>query len=556
MSNCSVQDSYVVERLPDVAYCQHLYAALVGEYVIQGSNMARRTERMKEILDIRFDDPEKEKELCMQMLSDSTDRYTEAFGRTYLGDAYHTIGQIDQALLELGKALELSEADGYDDLLFVLYNLIGIIYMYNDDEQSALDYFFNGIELSEKVDDKMMQATLLSNIAYAYRGAGAYDKAEKMTDEFYRMICDSSDNESNVELDRISYETDKIWLYLHKNELDKAWELMQHSEIQNDTGVEKYINFASYYGIKGDHEQCISYIDAAMATLDGSINKYESILYQFEIIKIAIDAGLYEKALQISHISEELMEECGNIGKWVKLTEYRIEIYEALGRTDELKRAYEKYFEYDTLYTEEKKQSAVTRVRRKMELLYEIDRKKQIEQRKVDLSDKRNMDELTGLYNRWGIKNRIEKLYSESHSLDTTLMLAIADVDFFKEYNDTYGHVAGDRCLKSVAGILRQNIGNDGILGRYGGDEFLIVMNDISHLQAQQLFSKIKSDLADKNIENIKSGVSDRVTITIGAVVTKLDAHMDFKTFMHEADMALYEVKGSSRNGYKIKNLS
>ena len=517
--------------------------------------MAIRTEQMKEILDIRFDDPQKEKELCMQMLSESKDRYTEAFGRTYLGDAYHTLGQIDEALFELGRGLKLAEADGYEELLFVLYNLIGIIYMYRDDEQTALDYLFNGIELSEKVNDKMMQATLLANIAYAYRVAGAYDKAERMTDIFYQMMCEASENELNVELDKISYETDKIGLYLCRNEPDKAWELMQLSEIQADTGIEKYINFASYYGIKGDHKQCAMYIDTAMSILSEDVNRYESILYQFEIIRIAIDAGLYEKALQISEISEEMMEENINIGKRVKLMGYRIEIYEALGCTDELSEAYKRYFEYDTIYEEEKKQAAVTRIRRKIELIYEIDRKKQIEQRQAALSDKRSNDELTGLYNRWGLKNRIKQLYSETDSMNTTLMVAIADVDFFKEYNDTYGHIVGDRCLKSVADILKHNIGADGIICRYGGDEFLFVVSDISKAMAEQLLSKISAGLINKNIENSQSGVSDRVTISIGAVIAKQSAAMDFKTLIHEADMALYEVKNNSKNSYKVKRL-
>lgn len=517
--------------------------------------MAIRTEQMKEIMDIRFDDPQKEKELCMQMLSESKDRYTEAFGRTYLGDAYHTLGQIDEALFELGRGLKLAEADGYEELLFVLYNLIGIIYMYRDDEQTALDYFFNGIALSEKVNDKMMQATLLANIAYAYRAAGAYDKAERMTDRFYQMMCEASENELNVELDKISYETDKIGLYLCRNEPDKAWELMQLSEIQADTGVEKYINFASYYGIKGDHKQCAMYIDTAMSILSEDVNRYESILYQFEIIRIAIDAGLYEKALQISEISEEMMEENINIGKRVKLMGYRIEIYEALGCTDELSEAYKRYFEYDTIYEEEKKQAAVTRIRRKIELIYEIDRKKQIEQRQAALSDKRSNDELTGLYNRWGLKNRIKQLYSETDSMNTTLMVAIADVDFFKEYNDTYGHIAGDRCLKSVADILKHNIGADGIICRYGGDEFLFVVSDISKAMAEQLLSKISAGLTNKNIENSQSGVSDRVTISVGAVIAKQSAAMDFETLIHEADMALYEVKNNSKNSYKVKRL-
>ncbi len=511
---------------------------------------------MKEILDIRLDDPEKEKELCIQMLSGECDTYTEAFGRTYLGDAYHTFGQVDQALIELSRALQLSEAEGYDDLLFVLYNLIGIIYMYNDDEQSALDYFFNGIALAEKMNDKMMQATLLSNIAYTYRSAGAYDKAEKMVDEFYRMICESSDNESNVELDKISYETDKIWLYLHQNKQDEAWKLMQRREIQNDTGVEKYINFAIYYGMKNDSERCAFYIDAATDAVRDDINKYESVLYQFEIIQMAIAAGLYEKALEVVVTAEKLLDQIGTVGKWTKLMEYKIRIYSALDRTEELEAAYEKYYEYDQLYEEEKQHAVVTRVRRKIELLQELDRKQEIEQRQADLFDKRGMDELTGLYNRWGLKKRLHKLFKDTGCMPDIMTIAIADVDFFKEYNDTYGHIAGDKCLKSVADILKNNMDMDSIVGRYGGDEFIFALWGRQKADIEKIFTKIHTDLSDKKIENTKSKAADIVTVTIGAVMVRPDKDMDFTDFIHEADMALYEVKKSTRNGYKIKDLS
>ena len=278
--------------------------------------MAIRTERMKEILDIRLNDPEKEKELCMQMLSGECDTYTEAFGRTYLGDAYHTFGQVDYALPEYNRALKLSEDEGYDDLLSVLYNSLGIIYMYNDDEQSALDYFFDGIRLAEKMDDKMMHATLLSNIAYVYRGAGAYDKAEEMIDEISGMIRDARHNDANVEIEEQDYELDKIWMMLQKHETDDAWERMQKPEIQSDKSRENYINFAIYYEQKGDKEQCSRYIDAALLDVENEINMFERILYQLELIEIAIYAHLYEKADEISHIAEELLEKIGTVGKW------------------------------------------------------------------------------------------------------------------------------------------------------------------------------------------------------------------------------------------------
>ena len=81
------------------------------------------------------------------------------------------------------------------------------------------------------------------------------------------------------------------------------------------------------------------------------------------------------------------------------------------------------------------------------------------------------------------------------------------------------------------------------------------MMSNISQAQAEQLFSKISVGLADKYIENSQSGVSDRVTISIGAVIAKLSAAMDFETLIHDADMALYEVKNNSKNGYRVKRV-
>ena len=197
----------------------------------------------------------------------------------------------------------------------------------------------------------------------------------------------------------------------------------------------------------------------------------------------------------------------------------------------------------------------ITRARRKIELLQEIDRKQEIEQRQAKLVDKRSLDELTRLYNRWGLKNKLEDMYRQYAGQGKTLALGIVDIDFFKEYNDTYGHIAGDRCLKAVADILYCNIGDIGIVGRYGGDEFLFAVCDKSGAQMKELFENIKAELQAQKIENEKSKVSEFVTITIGAIVTKFEKNTDFTHCIHEADMALYEVKSSSKNGYMIKEL-
>lgn len=518
--------------------------------------MAVRTEQMKKILEIRREDPEKEKELCMQMLAECEDKYMEAFGRTYLGDAYHTLGKIEHALPEYSRALELAGENDYDDLLSVLYNSIGIVYMYNDDEQSALDYFFNGIRLAEKLNDRMMHATLLANIAYVYRSAGAFDEAEQMLDEAGRMMREAQHNDANVELDELGYELNKIWLLLQKQETDEAWKWMQRDEIRSDTSRENDINFAIYYAQISDEKQCLKYIDAAIEEVAQEINPFEQIVCLLELIEISSRAGVYTKAEKIADMAEHLLKEVGTVGKWTKLMEYRIEIYEALGRTDELEKAYAKYYEYDQKYEEEKKHAAVKRVRRKIELLRELDRKSQMKQRQADLYDRRGRDALTDLYNRWGIKSHVQMLYREYAGINMSLAVAIVDVDFFKEYNDTYGHVAGDKCLKSIAEILKKNSGENSIVGRYGGDEFLVVLWNRTPEEFEQVFDAVKEDLSDKKMENKNSEVSDYVTVTIGAVMAGLGQKEEFMAYLHEADLVLYEIKKHAKNAYKVKNLA
>ena len=517
--------------------------------------MAIQTESMKKILDVRHENPEMEKILCMQLLSQCEDKYMEAFGRTYLGDAYHALGQVDHALPEYSRALELAEENGYDDLLSVLYTSVGVIYMYHDDEQSALDYFFEGIRLAEKQENKMLHMILQANIAYIYRSVGAFDDAERMIDQVLGMIPEMKSDDADADADEVGYWLDKIWMMLQKHETDEAWKLMQRDEIKQNKSRENYINFAIYYEQILDQQQCSRYIDAALAEVECETNKFEQIIYLLELIEIGIDARLYSKADEIAGMAEELLKYAGTAVKWTRLMEYRIEIYEALGKNDELVTAYEKYYEYDRKYEDEKTYAAVKRVSREIELWHELERKSEIEQRQADLYDKRGMDELTGLYNRWGIRDQIETLYREYAGKDETLAVAIADVDFFKEYNDTYGHIAGDECLKSIADILKRNVGKNSIAGRYGGDEFLIVIWGKSKEETGCIFESIKEELSDKKIENSKSKVSDTVTITIGGIVTNLKEHADFTACVHEADLVLYEVKKSSKNGYRIKNL-
>jgi diguanylate cyclase (GGDEF)-like protein len=145
--------------------------------------------------------------------------------------------------------------------------------------------------------------------------------------------------------------------------------------------------------------------------------------------------------------------------------------------------------------------------------------------------------------------NRTIKFLSRSAG---PLSILIADVDFFKKYNDTYGHGAGDACLKSIAETLSNCLmRGDDFVARYGGEEFIIVLPNTdepgAHVTASRLLEKVK----ELDIPHEKNEVADRVTVSLGVTtVARVEHSHKVKDYIRCADKALYMSKQTGRNRY------
>lgn len=160
--------------------------------------------------------------------------------------------------------------------------------------------------------------------------------------------------------------------------------------------------------------------------------------------------------------------------------------------------------------------------------------------------NKLKKDYLTGLYNRFAIIEKIEELKDKNYSL------IIGDIDYFKKINDQYGHLVGDYVLKEIAKILENSIGKKGIVGRYGGEEFLIILPTFELEDAYNLIDKIR-----KLIEKSKIKVRYRdcikefyISMTFGITSNNLDKTIN--ELISEADKALYRGKNNGRNQVNI----
>lgn len=157
------------------------------------------------------------------------------------------------------------------------------------------------------------------------------------------------------------------------------------------------------------------------------------------------------------------------------------------------------------------------------------------------------IDDLTGVYNRRYIRERLEVDVEKSIREEKSMSVIMADIDYFKEINDTYGHIVGDNVLKDFTRIASKYIRSNGSdwIGRYGGEEFLIVLNDTDEDKAEIIAERIRKNLEETTLEY--KGNKFSITCSFGVYGFR-DLHMNTEDIIHRADINLYEAKEKGRN--------
>ena len=158
-------------------------------------------------------------------------------------------------------------------------------------------------------------------------------------------------------------------------------------------------------------------------------------------------------------------------------------------------------------------------------------------------------DGLTGLANRRHLDGYLASVFQRAGSEGTPLAFALVDVDFFKGYNDAYGHQRGDQALIEVSKAMRARVRREGdLVARYGGEEMAIVLPDVSAEQALAMAEQVREAVQRLGIEHRQSAY-DQITVSIGVVAgVPGEAFSDPEAMVAAADQALYAAKGGGRN--------
>ena len=183
----------------------------------------------------------------------------------------------------------------------------------------------------------------------------------------------------------------------------------------------------------------------------------------------------------------------------------------------------------------------------------DITERKRVEQK---LEEYRNQleklsitDGLTGVFNRRHFDHILEQEYARHARSGAELSVVMLDIDFFKNYNDSYGHIQGDICLQNVAMVISEHAARPAdLVARYGGEEFVCILPETDHHGAFAVAENIRRGILALTIGHKSSSISNYVTASLGVVTSKCMIGGSAKDFVSQADSLLYQAKSNGRN--------
>ncbi len=517
-------------------------------------NRLYESELMKRILEVRYTDLGEEERLCKELLGiaePKQDTYSCAFAHVYLADSLLAQRDFGSFNFHLIRARMLCQKMGYDDLMLALCNFAGLYYYALNDEQTAIEYYIEGLHLSETLNDMDTRGKLYNNIGIAFGNRGDWSMAKEYFLKAVELI-ESYANKSGVLTSYLSNLAEMCRALGDREGMREA--LLKCEKTAGDSLYQKIrlgTAWGSYYVMLGDKKRCIEKIEQL---LEMGMLEFENQFFVCDMLEGICEDMMFLGEREWAHKFIEIlsdMEDEAPIANQYRIELLKIKYWEQVQETALLKEALARYYEIVIQMSELEEKTRVQSMISKIEIArVQLDQEAMRSENK-ELERISQLDELTGLFNRRYLNKLITKTMQRQdiHSLGYIML----DVDYFKQYNDFYGHFKGDRALKAVADVIAESAGEGIFAGRYGGDEFVCLCVNLTDEEVAEYVGKVRSKLQKKNINHEKSVCCSRLTLSIGYSNRKVNATTDPEIVLDLADRALYEVKRSGRNGIAKK---
>lgn len=521
-------------------------------------------DKRKEIIKYRFADPQRTYDICCELLEQgkqSGNDYDIAYAYLYMGDAFLAMGNTDEALKYLMMAEKVQKRNCFDNLRMTTCNIIGVIYSNMGDALLSLDYYHTAMELARKYSNTELQAKIYNNVGVVLTNAGDYANASEYFKKSYECFNQGNDGDNELSCSMLR-------LYLNiceglrnkkcyaeeKAYLDGIMKTIDKDDLSPLDRIKVTHAFGMLYYETGEYEKSFDMCEKVVALCENNMNDIDSFDDYWDIVELLINMD------KIGHIHGMLeglsnMAEKADIDRRrIQVCSLRIQIYEKTGEKEKYAEQLRIYYQLRERINTERNNIIISAIDNRCRLEDERKKNKRLNGDNLKLMRESEIDELTGVYNRLAFRRRYDRMYKYALRNAYTYCMGIFDIDFFKVYNDSYGHIRGDKCLKQIAAILSHTSDGDFCVARYGGDEFVFMAYDVSEEKVRNYLHRLVENIRNAAIVfDTKPDGTDKVTISAGAVIQKQAAEgTTLADLLKQADKMLYEVKQAGRDGYKI----
>ena len=490
----------------------------------------------------------------MEYAADTGSQKLAGLGLYYLAEYYWQNGQYENTLQCLTESIGYLKNEQMYELLARTYNMMGAVSDRKNNRMVALSSYYNCLQYAEKYHFYYIQGMAESNIAYTLVRMRLRQEAI----QHYRIAIacyDKSEKTYQLNYNRINCMIECGCCHMYMGEMEEALRLWNQIEQIIREAPESYyskITLGMYRIpcelLKGHAEEALKLASDLLEQLSDR-DVFEEIMDELVILAgilaILPDGKYLEELIRI--IDEKHIEEHYNI--FLDLYPFKSELLQKKGLTWEYIDYTRQYFDIYEKYQQENREALINVIELQNRLKNVTLDWTNMKASNRELESLAMHDELTGLANRTFLHEYLTSSFEHAYEEHELMGVELMDIDFFKEYNDHYGHLAGDQCLKAIAGVLRkQQVPGKIFCARYGGDEFMILYTGMTVEKIRRVAEDILREVRKLKLPHECSNCSNYVSVSQGVFVRIPVGNSKEWDFTSRADDLLYKTKSCGRN--------
>lgn len=481
------------------------------------------------------------------------------FAYYYSGETYYILNDAGGLFRCITKAISYLDQAKQWDMVARSYNIMAITSQSRGNALIAMDYYLTGLGYCRKYRLYAEENIINLNLGSLYLVNGQWSEAQKYFEKLAYYVRDEKTTENYYSLTScVAVSLGRC--FMQREQFDRAQQKIEcldqcMGRLEKPEQIAVLCFKAEFYHRAGRvtlRDECIHKIHGMMDMDMAVMDLFEDI---YGLCELLLEIDNENVFWDIIDILEKLIKNANIVNLQRRIISLKISYYRRHDDEESYLALAGTYYELTEAMERENHYMVANMLAVRSSLEQANAKRREVEKANEQLLEKSETDPLTHLANRFRLNDYSEQTFEETLAAEEPFAVEILDIDYFKEYNDNYGHQAGDVCILAIAEELQKMQGERIFCARYGGDEFIIIYKQMTEEEVFEEAGGLRERILARRIAHAYSKALPVVTISQGICWDIPGEENRSWDFLHAADEMLYRVKKRSRNNISMGRL-